>query len=218
MRTPSPLHFHMHAAAMLLSALVLAASVLIAPDAHAQTVYRWVDEHGEVHYGHAVPPEHAHRGYERLRRDGSVRESVERALNPEERAERSARLAEEAEAEALLRNQESRDRLLLTAYNSEEDITVTMDMQITGLNSQRDRLELGLQQSAAEFERLVARAAQLTRDGQVVPAQLTSSIQQTRSEMQLARQELDELDDREEAIRNHFASELERFRQLTGSP
>jgi chromosome segregation ATPase len=186
--------------------------------AHAQTVYRWVDAQGEVHYGHAVPPEHAHRGYERLRRDGSVRESVDRALTAEERAERTALLAAEAEAEATLRNQESRDRLLLAAYNSEQDITTSMDMQISGLNSQRSHLEMALQQSASDFERLVARAAQLTRDGQTVPAQLTSSIQETRSEMQLNRQALDELDDREEAIRNHFASELERYRQLTGSP
>ncbi|MFU8831297.1 MAG: DUF4124 domain-containing protein [Wenzhouxiangella sp.] len=212
MRTPFPLH----APAMVFVALVIAASTLIAPDALAQTVYRWVDERGEVHYGHAVPPEHAHRGYERLRRDGSVRESVERALNPEERAERAARLAKEAEAEATLRSQESRDRLLLAAYNSEQDIVNTMDLQIAGLNSQRSHLELALKQSAAEFERLVGRAAQLTRDGQIVPPQLTSSIQNSRSLMQRYRQEMDDLDDREEAIRNHFADELERFRQLTG--
>jgi hypothetical protein len=183
----------------------------------AQHVYRWVDDKGEVHYGHAVPPEHAHRGYDRLGRDGTVRERFSPALTPEERAQRAARLALEAEAEAEQRSQESRDRLLLAAYRSEDDIMASMAQQLTGLESQRVQLQNALNEEVRRFEGQVARAAQQSRDGFEVPEQLTRSIQESRSETQRLRRALAELDQQEEAIRRQFEAEAERFRELTST-
>ena len=64
-------------------------SLLLCSLAFAQPVYRWVDDEGETHYGHSVPPEFKDRGYERLGPDGQVLQRVERALTDEERAERN---------------------------------------------------------------------------------------------------------------------------------
>lgn len=181
----------------------------------AQHVYRWVDESGEVHYGHAVPPEHAHRGYDRLGRDGTVRESVAPALTPEERAARAARLALEAEAEAEQRSQETRDRMLLAAYRSADDIEAAMLMQLAALEAQRSQLNSALADEVRRFENQIARAAQQNRDGFEVPEQLTQSINVSRAETQRLRRRLVELDEEEQAIRQRFKAEADRFRELT---
>ncbi len=195
--------------------LLLAAS--LAGAAMAQTVYRWVDENGEVHYGHAVPSEHAHRGYDRLRGDGTVRERVPPAMTPEERAERAEQLAREAELEAEQRSQESRDRMLLAQYRSEQDIIDTMETQIAGIHARRNETRRDLDRVAGRFENLIGRAAEETREGRDVPEQLREDIQSTRDRMGELRDRLDEFDDEEEGLRNHYAGQLERFRELTGS-
>lgn len=183
--------------------------------AMAQHVYRWVDDLGEVHYGHSVPPEHAHRGYDRLGRDGSVRERFAPALTPEERAERAARMALEAETEAEQRSQETRDRMLLAAYRSVDDIEASMNVQLAGLEAQRTQLELALAEAVRRFENQIARAAQQNRDGHQVSEQLTESINSSRRETQRLRQAIVDLAQRDEAIRRQFEAEAERFRELT---
>lgn len=183
----------------------------------AQTVYRWVDENGEVHYGHAVPPEHAHRGYDRIGPDGLVRERIARTLTPEERVELERQRVQEAEAEAEQRSRETRDRLLLAAYDSEQDIRNQLESQLTSLNHQRQSINEALSRNSARFESLITRAAQFTREGESVPAPLSRSIEETRAESRRLRDTLDELDEREAELRQKYDAELERFRQLTGS-
>ena len=202
---------------MMIRLVCLLFAAVMAGSAMAQTVYRWVDENGEVHYSHAVPPEHAHRGYDRLRRDGSVRERVAPAMSPEERAERAERLAREAEQEAEQRTRESRDRMLLTSYRSEEDIVSTMEAQIAGIHARRAEIQGELGRVSGRFETLIGQAAEESREGRDVPNQLRQNIQISRERMADLRNRLDELDDEEEGLRNHYATELERFRELTNS-
>ncbi|MGY6631609.1 MAG: DUF4124 domain-containing protein [Wenzhouxiangella sp.] len=182
--------------------------------AQAQVVYRWTDEHGNVHYGHAVPPEHAHRGFDRLGRDGRVRERVERALTPEEIAERDARLAREAELAAEQARQDRLDQQLLSAYASEADIESSLNQQIATLDRRRATLQAALEEQTRRFENLVSRAAALNRDGQPVPAQLNQSIEEARNESRRLRGLLAELDEQELAIRARFAADLARFQAI----
>jgi len=190
-------------------------SLLLCSLAFAQPVYRWVDDEGETHYGHSVPPEFKDRGYERLGPDGQVLQRVERALTDEERAERNRERARQAQLESEQRSQETRDRLLLAAYKSEQDIINSLEMQVLSIDSQRKTIENSLQRSSSRFEGLVTRAAQLTRDGETVPVQLGENIEQARSEMRELRRGIEDLDQREAELRERFSAELERFRQLT---
>lgn len=195
--------------------LVATIALLVFGEVLAQTVYRWVDDHGEVHYGHAVPPEFTHRGYERLGRDGVVRERVEPALAPEQLAERRAQQQREAELAAQQRNQESSDRLLLATYRSENDLRASLEMQLTALNSQRASIRMALNLVEGRFESLVSRAAEHTRNSQAVPAALESSIDEARAELRRLRTDLTALDGREQDLRDQFASDLNRYRELT---
>jgi len=197
---------------ILLAAILLSGTMC----AHAQTVYRWVDEDGEVHYGHSVPPEHTQRGYEVLGRDGVVRERVEPALTPDQLAERRAERARERELAERQRSQEARDRMLLVTHNSEDSIRNAMEMELVTLNSQRASIRVALDQVEHRFERLMAQAGEHSDEGRQVPARLQDSIEEVRAELRRLRADQSALDEREARVRDRYQADIERFRELMG--
>jgi len=191
--------------------------VLAAPAAHAQSVYRWVDDEGKTHYGQSVPPEFKDYGYVRLGPDGTVRERVEPALSPEEMAERRRQRVQQAREEAAERSQEARDRMLLATYNSEEDLREALEMQLAGIQSQRVSTRMALNLIENRFEGLVSRAAELNRKGREVSETLQNRIEETRAELRGLRADLVRLDERETEARERFSASIERYRELTSS-
>ncbi|MEN1727202.1 MAG: DUF4124 domain-containing protein [Pseudomonadota bacterium] len=182
-----------------------------------QYVYRWVDENGEVHHGNSVPPEYRDYGWERIGPNGVVLERRERALTPEEREVVLAERRRQAEIEAERRNQETRDRLLLTAYRTEQDLLDAMELQVASVDSRRATMQTSLDLANERFEALVRRAAQVVRDGGNVNAQLNQNIEQARGEIADLRASMSGLAQEEREIREHFMAELERYRELTGN-
>ncbi len=182
--------------------------------AHAQTVYRWTDEDGLVHYGHAVPSEYRARGYDRLAPDGRILERIPPEMTPEERAERAAREAMQARLEIEQESQAARDRLLRAAYRSEEDLRENLDWRIHGLDSQLATLEASLGHSRQRFEDLVGRAAALDRQDEAVPDELNASIEAARDEIRRLNQAIRDIESRKAETRARFEADLERYRAL----
>lgn len=185
--------------------------------AHAQSVYRWVDDQGETHYGQSVPPEYKDYGYVRLGPDGSVRERVEPKLTPEQIKEQRRQRAEQARRDAEEHKRQVRDRMLLATYRSEQDIHDTFEARKAGIESQRVSTRMALDLVENRFEKRVSRAARRTRNGQAVPAQLQEQINDTRARLRDLRADLARLDEREAQARERLAARLERYRELTGS-
>ncbi len=184
--------------------------------ASAQTVYRWIDDNGEVHYGHSIPPEQARRGYEILGRDGIVRERIEPALTPEQLAERrEQRRLQDAEA-ARQRTRETQDRILLTIHTSEQSIVSSMEMELVTINSQRASIRVALDQVEHRFERLLESAAEHSDDGHDIPVSLQNSLEEVRAELRRLRSDLAGLDDREEIVRERYENDIQRYRELMG--
>lgn len=200
---------------ILLFLLLLLPLLLAAPAAEAQSVYRWVDDEGNTHYGQTVPPRYKDYGYVRLGPDGTIRDRVEPALSPEEIAERRRQRAEQAKRESEERSQESRDRMLLATYDSTEELQQSLQLQLAGIESQRSSTRKALDLVEKRFESLVGRAADLNREGQAVPDNLKTRIEETREELRGLRADLKRLDEREAEAREAYSSDLERFRELT---
>ena len=70
-------------------------------------VYRWVDEHGVVHYGDTVPPQYARDKREMLNNEGVVVGHVDAEKTP-------AQLAAQERERARLSAQKQRDYFLLS--------------------------------------------------------------------------------------------------------
>jgi hypothetical protein len=200
---------------MLNPRLLFIAVLLLPAFAVAQDVYRWVDEDGEVHHGNMVPPEYRNYGWERIGPNGNVIERIERALTPEEREALRLEQQRKAELEAARERQETRDRMLLNAYRSEQDLLDEMERQVESLDTQRATIQASLDLASERFETMVRRAAQTVREGGNVSADLTANIEEARAEIASLREDLASMADREREIRERFMGELERYRQLS---
>ncbi len=200
----------MHALAGLLLALSLPAA--------AQSVFRWMDEQGQTHYGHAVPPEYRALGYERLGMDGRVLERVEPELTPEARARQALQQAEQSELEAELAKRAARDRLLLTSYRDEQHLMAQRASRLEALEQQRDALAVSYRHAEQRMEDLVARAAQFRQQGETVPDRLENALVETRADLHRLQISSAELDQRMADIRAQFDQDLQRYRSLTQAP
>ena len=123
-----------------------------AASAGAAEVYRWVDENGEVHYSESLPPDYKDKGYDVLNRDGLVIEE-DQSLTPEPPPE----VPPEEERQELPRDasglprpkapyseaemQQRMDNFLMLRYESEQEITDAMNVEIKQLNYDRRLLE-----------------------------------------------------------------------------
>ena len=199
---------------MRLALTLLLLGLLMTDVVMAQFVYRWTDEDGLVHYGHAVPAEHRHRGYERLAPDGRVLERVDRAMTPEERAEEARRREEQAELEELRATQALIDRRLLASYRTVADIEATRQSRLDSLQTQQDTLERSLQLSRERFEEMVGRAGQQDRADEPLSPALESAISETQAEIRRLSEAIEDIEQRKIAVDDGFDAEVERFREL----
>ncbi|MEM7053143.1 MAG: DUF4124 domain-containing protein, partial [Pseudomonadota bacterium] len=112
----------------------------------AQTVYKWVDENGEVHYSQTLPPERVAAAHDRLESDGRIAESVSRALTAEERSELQRQLELERSIAERERIRAQQDRLFMAAYPTEEDVRALAQSQADVLQAERKAVSSLLEQ------------------------------------------------------------------------
>jgi chromosome segregation ATPase len=119
-----------HGAGLVLSALVLAASV-----AHAAT-YKWVDDQGVVHYTDKMPPEAINKGSIELNKQGVPIKKNDPALTPEQRRTREA---EEERARQVAKAREEiqrKDRALMQSYTTEDEIDLSKKRALGTIDGQ----------------------------------------------------------------------------------
>ena len=206
------------------SFLSIAALLLGLTQASAQqTLYRWVDADGLVHYGDHVPPAYANQDREILNGHGVAVRRVEGAATEEELVER-ARLAvlDDAEAEAA-EARARHDRVLMDTYLSVEEIERLRDQRLELLQAQvlvteqyltnlTQRL-LQLQQNASRFKPYSQEP-----DARDIPENLELDMTQTTASIALYEETLGRSRNRATALTEAFARDIKRFQELKGSP
>lgn len=190
--------------------------VVTAPVA-SQSVYRWVDENGEVHYSQTLPPERVRGEHARLTRDGRVEESVERAPTEEERKALIEQLRLEQDQVKAERIRAQQNRLFLAAFPTEDDVRHSIAAREAALKSERDSVASLINQTRQRFNQSVAAAADRERQGQPVPKYLSDQIAAARDNLAEMHARLSRLDERLGELDEMLATELARHRQLTDS-
>lgn len=130
-------------------ACVLALAVA-APAAAA--TYKWIDEHGVIHYTDKIPPEAVNRGAVEITKEGVPVRKVDPALTPEQRR---ARQQEDERKRAADRAQEEaarKDRALLASYATEGEIDLARDRTLRTIDA-------AIQSSISYSEQLAKRKA-----------------------------------------------------------
>ena len=213
-------------------ATLAATLLLLGGPALAQNkkVYRWVDADGNVHYTESLPPEHRDSGHDELNDQGLVVDENQRLTPQKTEDQKSEEEIKAEEAAELPRDssglprpkplyteaekQQRMDNFLMLRYESEQEITDAMDVEIKQLNYDRRLIE-GSQASIMEAWRgQIREAANRQRAGQTVDDGVQREVTKLQSELAQNRRELAALEEREAKIRADFQAQLDRYRFL----
>ncbi len=174
--------------------------------------YRWVDEHGVVHYGDRLPPQYSTQESTILNRQGVTIGHTDAQKTPEQLAE------EQRRAEATLR-QKQHDAFLLTTYTSVQDIEALRDERLEQIGGQRRAAEAYVEGLHARLTNLQARAKNFAPysdkpGAHRMPDDLAEDLVRTMNEMKTQKNALLTRDAEEVALREQFQTDIERYREL----
>jgi hypothetical protein len=194
---------------MMLAPLTVVAALLAGVKLVDAGAYRWVDAEGRVHYGDTIPAEQVRSGYRLYDEEGRQVSVVEAARTEQEiqRAlERDAKAAEQAR----------RDRILLATFTSEEDLKFVRDDRLAALNStllitQEKLAELQLQHADLETQAKSYKTKQ-----QPAPPDLASRLERLHTNISHLEESLGARQREKRMLKETFAADLGRYRELTG--
>jgi Domain of unknown function (DUF4124) len=189
----------------------------VAQNTSQKKVYRWIDEHGQVHYGNTVPPEYSRRDREIMNKHGVPVRKIEGDVTDAEardQAETERRLKE-----AALRRQ--RDNVLLQTYLSVGEIEMLRDRRTDILDSQiavQVQYIEGLEQ---KLTKLLVQAKNFAPRNTLpgakpMPENLDEDIKRTGLDIRTANVNLDNKKAERKALVDRFTADIARFKELKG--
>jgi Domain of unknown function (DUF4124) len=179
-------------------------------------VYRWVDEHGVVHYGDSIPPKYAGDSRQMINSQGVEIGHTDAAKTP-------AQAAAAARAHAKLIAQQQHDYFLLSTYTSVKDIESLRDERLSQLQAQQTAAQQYVQSLQSRLDSLQSRAQQFSPyssrpNAPRMPDDLAQELVQTLSEVQVQNQAIQARSQQEAQVRAQFQSDIDRYRQLKVAP
>ena len=201
---------------VLLSAAALATAAAAAPTPHTSSssqkgiAYRWVDEHGVVHYGDNIPPQYASQDRAILNSQGVEVGHLDAQKTPEEEAVA-------ARARDALMKQKQHDAFLVSTYTSVKDIEGLRDARLDQLKGQRAAAEQYLESLRVRLASLQSRAVNYrpyTIDALRMPDDLAENLVRTVNEVRVQSSALAAKGAEETALRAQFQADIERYREL----
>jgi Domain of unknown function (DUF4124) len=206
-----------HQALALTLALACVAGAALAQNSDKGAVaYRWVDEHGVVHYGDTIPPQYARNSKQILNGEGVQIGQIDAEKTPEQ-------LAREAHAQARQAQQQQHDYFLLSTYTSVKDIESLRDERLSQIEAQQTAAQQYVQSLHSRLTSLQSRAEQFkpysSRPGAPrMPDDLAQELVQTLSEVHAQDQAIAARTEQEAQVRAQFQSDIERFAALKSAP
>ena len=205
--------------------LLLLAGMLLAGNANAAEVFRWVDENGEVHYSETLPPNFQDKGHDVLSGRGIVLDEdlsltppppkeVPKKDEPQELPRDSSGLERPKALYSEAEMQRRMDNFLLLRYESEQEITDAMNVEIRQLAYDRRLLETTRNSMLESYRGEIRQAANRQRAGQQVDQNVVTEMAQLQSRLVTNNQSLASLEEREMSIRAEFGKQLDRYQYL----
>ena len=179
-------------------------------------VYRWVDDHGQVHFGDSIPPKYAKDRRELLNSQGVEIGHVDGEKTP-------AQLAAEARARPKPLAQKQHDNFRLPTSAAVKDIESLRDERLSQLQAQQTAAQQYTQSLQARLASLQSRAQQFKPynsrpDAPRMPDDLAQELVLTLNEVHLEEQAMRARDAQEDQVKSQFQADIERFKQLKQAP
>jgi len=185
--------------------LALVSALAMSPYAFAQSVYKWLDENGEIHFGHHVPPEMIRAEHQRLNDQGIVVEHIEDADVPN--------ILLEIELSQNQRAARIKKRLLLATYRTVDDIAVVRDRSLDILTKERDLVQRQVAQLREHLANAESMQRQVSDQKGLVYSTLYDTAQSLRESLSRQRARLNEVADKQRKVREQYFVEVQRYHE-----
>ncbi len=184
---------------------------------HAEAAIKcWKNNEGVRECGDSVPPEYSQQEHETKDSRGMTIETHDRAKSREELAAERAQTKIEEQKALEEKKRADIDRVLLLTFASEDDLILTRDGQIAHLESQIRLTRGHIDKLEKNRDQMIERAADVERRGETPGEEMVSNIESVRDQISENERFIAKQRQEQESIRQRFASDIERFRELKG--
>ncbi|MES9992308.1 MAG: DUF4124 domain-containing protein [Candidatus Thiodiazotropha sp.] len=180
----------------------------------AGKLYKWVDDKGQTHYTQTLPPTDAHRARSHLDERGIVVREVDAAKTEEELRQEAEQERLRKEQQRLVEEQQTQDRVLLRTFRSEDDIQMTRDGQLQAVDTSIRLTQSNIKRLKATLEDMESDAAKRELSGRQISKRMLQDIDVKRQALNDAYRSIIDREHDKNRIRQSFARDLKRFREL----
>ncbi len=173
--------------------------------AQAGSIYKWLDDAGQLHYSHTVPPEVVRMEYQRLNSQAVVLEHIESADVPNMLAEIE-----------LTQDQKSRritKRLLLATYHSVDDIANERDHALIYLNKEQQICDRYLKLLSDRVREARYMYQHLSDNQGLAYSTMQATIDSLTASIRQQQQRLATLDNKRNLVQRQYQVEVSRYNE-----
>jgi hypothetical protein len=190
----------------------LALVLLLAATGVQASMYRWVDGNGRVHYSDTPPSTYNRSGGAELNKQGQV---VKRTQSETERRAEAERQAEELRLQQEQQKQAQLDRALTATYTTEAEIDLARDRALEHHKLAIKGAEIRARAVDTNVADLRERIAKTEKSGRPVPPSLQEQLAQASKESLELKRTIVKNEEAMEKVRERYAADKARFRELT---
>ncbi len=211
---------HINISSLLMSVLLLAVALCaFSSKANAGTLYKWVDDNGQIRYSDRLPPKQVRKKHQQLNSQGMVLSTKEAAKSDEElaaAAEAKRKLEEHQAAEAKVREAQFRlDRVLLLTFSTDAELTLARDNRLEVLESVIELINKSIHATQQQLDRLQTSADEIyLSKGKEVPGGLAQKIEHFTRKIENRSGQLEAKMAEKSKINKQYRVDLARFREL----
>jgi hypothetical protein len=180
----------------------------------AGRLYKWVDDEGRTHYSDKLPPSETHRARSHLDKQGVTIREVDAAKTDEELRQELEQERLRIERQRVLEKQQALDNVLLRTFRTEDDILMTRDGQLQAVDTHIRVTQSNIKRLKSNLDDMEQFAAQRELSGKPVSKKMLKDIDIKRQALQDAYGSIIDREHHKNRIRQSFAKDLKRFREL----
>jgi Domain of unknown function (DUF4124) len=183
--------------------------------AHAEKLYKWVDDNGNTYFSDQVPPSQSQFRREKLNNQGRVVGITERAKTKSEEALDRLLAALKSAQEKVISQQMFHDRALRITYSKLEDLENTYKAKQQEMETEQKLVISNLKRLDNQLETLNRQAATHERNGEKVPQSLIDQIKSTEKDSQETYVKISKNIEKKNKVTEQFNADIARYKQLT---
>lgn len=133
------------------------------------TMYKWVDDEGQMHFGDKIPAKYLVKEHQELNEQGVTTRHRAAAKTDKERAIEKLKEKEKLAAAKAEKKKRQRDRVLLDTYTTESDLVAARDSRLEAVDTQIRLSETIIGDSNKKIEALEKKIASIEASNRAVP-------------------------------------------------